>query len=328
MRIVIPDDYPPVYRGTDELERLRSLGEVALWDSKAGSPDELRRRLAGADAAVNVRAYTRFERPLLAALPDLRLIAVVGTGTDNVDLAAASEMGVVVSNCPAASAVSVAEFTIALLLAAARHIPLMDRRLRAGAWHPVEGVELRGRTLGVVGLGAIGQEVARLGNGLGMDVAAWSFRQDAQRAARVGARLVEWETLFRSADAVSLHLRATPQSAGIVGARELGWLKPGAILVNTARAALVDEGALREALRAGRLLAAGLDVFGEEPLPPDSPWLGLDNAVLSPHVAWVTREAGTRLRQMPVENIEAYLAGAPRHVVNPDAFHHPKHGRS
>lgn len=328
MRIVIPDDYPPVYQSTTELERLRALGEVVLWDSKAASASELQERLAAADAVVNVRAYSRFDRALLTALPRLRLIAVVGTGTDNIDLAAAGELGVVVSNCPAASAVSVAEFTIALLFAAVRHIPLMDRRVRAGVWHHVEGVELRGKTLGVVGLGAIGQEVARLGNGLGMEVVAWSFRQDPERAARVGARLVDWEALFHTADAVSLHLRATAQTAGIVGARELGWLKPGAIVINTARAALVDEEALRDALRAGRIVAAGLDVFQEEPLSPGSPWLGLDNVVLTPHVAWVTREAGARLRLMPVDNIEAYLTGTPRHVVNPGALEHAKHRRS
>lgn len=325
VRIAIPDDFPPVYQGTPELERLRSLGEVTLWATKAASPAELQARLADADAAINVRAYSRFDRATLLAAPRLRLIAVVGTGTDNIDLAAANDLGVAVTNCPGASAVSVAELTFALLLAAARHVPLMDRRIRGGAWEHVEGVELRGKTLGVVGLGAIGQEVARLGAGLGMRVVAWSFRHDPERAARVGARLVEWQALFRSSDALTLHLRASPQTAGIVGRRELAWLKPGAIFVNTARAALVDEDALRAALRDGRLFAAGLDVFAAEPLPEDSPWRALDNVVLTPHVAWVTREAGARLRLLPVENVAAYLAGAPRNVVNPRALEHPRH---
>lgn len=325
VRIVVPDDFPPVYQGTLELERLRALGEVTLWDSKAASPEELQARLADADVAVNVRAYSRFDRATLLAAPRLRLIAIVGTGTDNVDLAAATEMGIVVTNCPGASAVSVAEFTIALLLAAARHIPLLDRRVRAGTWQHVEGVELRGKTLGVVGLGAIGQEVARLATGLGMEVIGWSFRHDPERAARVGARLVEWEALFRAAEAVTLHLRASPQTAGLIGARELSWLKPGAIIVNTARASLVDEEALRTALRDGRVVAAGLDVFADEPLPPDSPWRSFDHVVLTPHVAWVTREASARLRLLPVENVAAYLAGTPRNVVNPDALEHPRH---
>lgn len=323
-RIVIPDDDPPLYQGSPELAELQRLGEVTLYERRATSPTELRARLADADVAINVRAYTRFDRATLLAAPRLRLIAVVGTGTDNIDLPAATELGVAVCNCPGANARSVAEFTIALILAAARHIPLMDRQMRAGLWQHIEGVELRGKTLGVIGLGAIGQEVAQMGVGLGMQVVAWSLHHDPLRASRVGARLVEWEELFRTADVVSLHLRASPQTVGIIGARELGWLKRGAIFVNTARGALVDEEALRAAVQDGRIRAAGLDVFAEEPLRADSPWRTMDNVVLTPHVAWVTQEATTRLRLLPIENIAAFLAGAPRNVVNPEALRGPR----
>ncbi len=317
MRIVIPDDFPPVYQGHTELESLAPYGEVALYGTRAADQQELIERLRGATAVINVRAYSRFDAELLAALPELRTIAILGTGTDNVDLEAATRQGVVVTNTPGASTVSVAELTFALMLAAARHVALADRAIRTGQWRHVEGVELRGKTLGVVGLGAIGQEVASLARAFGMRVVAWSLTPDEERAKRVGATPVEWEELLAVSDVVSLHLRASPRTAGIVGARELGLMKPGAILVNTARGALVDEKALAEALTAGRLGAAGLDAFVHEPLPADSPLVGLENVVLSPHTGWVTADAAERLRRIPVENLIAFFEGRPTNVVNP-----------
>ncbi len=328
MKIVIPDDFPPVYgEEPDALAPLRAYGEVAVYGSRAADRAELLSRLEGADVAINVRAYTVFDAPLLAALPTLRLISILGTGTDNVDLRAAAEQGVVVTNTPGASTYSVAELAFALMLAAARHVPLADRRLRGGEWHHTKGLELHGKTLGVVGLGLIGQAMASMGAGFGMRVLAWSFRADAERARACGARLVELDELLRQADVVSLHLRASSEASGLIGRRELSLMKPTAILVNTARGALVDEEALAEALRAGRLFAAGLDVYQGEPLPADSPLRGLDNVVLSPHAGWVTDEASRRLVRMPVDNIIAYLEGRPQHVVNPVALQHERQRR-
>lgn len=328
MRIVIPDDYPPVYgESPDALEPLRQHGEVKVFGTRAASREELLSRLADAEAVINVRAYTVFDAPLLDELPALRLISILGTGTDNVDLKAAAERGVVVTNTPGASTYSVAETAFALMFAAARHVALVDRKMREGEWFHKKGIELHGKTIGIVGLGAIGQAVAKMAHGLDMRVLVWSFRRDEERARALNVEMVELDELLRESDVVSLHLRSSPQAKGIIGRRELGLMKPRAILINTARGMLVDEQALAEALREGRIFAAGLDVYQQEPLPADSPLRGLDNVVLLPHSAWVTFEASQRLEQMPVDNILAYLRGEPTNVVNPAALDHPKQRR-
>ncbi len=319
-RIVIPDDFPPAYMGHPELDRLRTLGEVAIYDSKAANADELVARLENADVAVNVRAYSRFDRDLLGRLPALKLISILGTGTDNVDLEAASDLGVVVANTPGASTASVAELNFALILAVARAVALSDRKVREGVWHHQHGMELYGKTIGIVGLGLIGAEVAKFAQAFGMNAVAWSFTHDPARAARLGIRLVDLDELFRISDVVSIHLRNSPEAAGLVGSRQIDLMKPGSIFVNTARAAIVDEDALLAALRGGRLAGAGLDVFSREPLPPDNPWVQLDNVVLTPHVGWVTHDSSERMMKMPVDNIVAFLEGNPANVVNPGAL--------
>ena len=327
-RIVVPDDSPPVYgEAPAALAPLNAYGEVLVYGSRAADREELLARLAGAQVAINIRTYTVFDAALLDRLPDLQLISILGTGTDNVDLVAAAERGVVVTNAPGASTDSVAEMALYLMLAAARQVPAMERRLRAGEWQHRKGFELRGKTLGVVGLGAIGQAVARLGRGLGMEVLAWSFHQDPERARACGAEPAELDDLLRRADVVSLHLRASAEANNIIGAAQLALMKPTAILVNTARGALVDEEALAQALREGRLFAAGLDAYRREPLPADSPLRDMENVVLAPHAGWVTYEASARLEQLPVENVIAYLEGRPQNVVNPNALAHPRHRR-
>jgi phosphoglycerate dehydrogenase-like enzyme len=322
MQIVIPDDYPPTYASLDQpdLARLAPHGQVVLHTTRAADRAELFERLAAADVLINVRAYTALDAEVFseAITPRLTMVSILGTGTDNVDLVAASRRGIVVTNTPGVGAPSVAELTLGLMLAVSRAIPLSDARLRQGTWQHVEGPELDGKTLGLLGLGAIGQRVARLGQGLGMRIIAWSFLNDPARAERLGVELVERDEVFRRADVVSVHLRNTPEVRGIVGARELALMKPTAFLINTARGALVDQAALAEALRAGRLAGAGLDVYEEEPLvPARNPFKDLDNVVLMPHAGAVTVEASARSRAMPVDNIIAFLNGHPEHVVNP-----------
>jgi phosphoglycerate dehydrogenase-like enzyme len=208
--------------------------------------------------------------------------------------------------------------TLGLLLAVTRAIPVSDGRLRVGTWQHVEGPELAGKTLGLLGLGAIGQYMARLGRGLDMRVVAWSFLKDLERAARLGVELVERDDVFRQSDIVSLHLRNTPEVRGLVGARELALMKPSAYLVNTARGALVDADALAAALRSGQIAGAALDVFTEEPLPPaNNPFRDLPNVVLTPHIGAVTAEAAARSRAMPIDNIIAFLSGHPQNEVKP-----------
>jgi phosphoglycerate dehydrogenase-like enzyme len=318
MQIVIPDDYPPTYASLDQpdLRRLAPYGSVELHISRAADRAELFSRLATAEAIINVRSYTALDDEAFASAPRLKLVSILGTGTDNVDLVAAKQRGITVTNTPGVGAPSVAELTLGLILAVTRGIPVSDVRVRQGTWQHVEGPELEGKTLGLLGLGAIGERVARLGRVFGMRVIAWSFAHDTARAERLGVELVDRDDVFRRADVVSVHLRNTPEVRGLVGARELALMQPSAYLINTARGALVDQEALAEALRAGRLAGAGLDVFVEEPLPPErNPFLNLANVVLTPHAGAVTREANARSRAMPVDNIIAYIEGRPQHVV-------------
>ena len=321
MDIVIPDDFPPTYASLDQpdLVRLRPYGAVKLHTTRAAERSELFGRIEPADVLINVRAYTALDDEALAHAPRLRMVSILGTGTDNVDLTAATRRGITVTNTPGVGAPSVAELTVGLMVALARAIPLSDARVRQGTWQHVEGPELAGKTLGLLGLGAIGAYVARLGQAIGMHVIAWSFAYDVARAERLGVKLVrERDDVFRRADVVSVHLRNTLEVRGLVGARELALMKPSAYLINTARGALVDEAALADALRARRIAGAALDVYTEEPLPPErNPFRELDNVILTPHIGAVTREANARSRAMPVDNIIAYLNGQPQNVVNP-----------
>jgi phosphoglycerate dehydrogenase-like enzyme len=319
MDIVIPDDYPPTYASLEQedLRRLAGFGTVVLYTTRSADRAELFERLQGAEIVINVRAYTTFDEELLERAPHLRLISILGTGTDNVDLPAAARRRVTVTNTPAVGAPSVAELTVALMLATVRAIPLSDTRVRNGEWQHVEGPELEGKTLGLLGLGAIGGRVARMGRGLGMRVVAWSVTADPKRATTLGVELVDRDEVFRQADVVSVHLRNTPEMRDVVGARELALMRSTSYLINTARGALVNSEALAAAVRGGKLAGAGLDVYTEEPLPPDrNPFLDLPNVVLTPHLGAVTREANARSRAMPVDNIIAFLEGRPRNVVN------------
>jgi phosphoglycerate dehydrogenase-like enzyme len=324
-RVVVPDDFPPAVASHPDLAPLAAVADIEIYNERATSESELLERLRGAGVIFNIRAYTRLSDAVLAHLPELELIAVMGTGVDNIDLAAATRRGIAVCNCPGANARTVAEHTFALLLAAARHIGRSDRAVRRGEWTHYETMELEGKTLGVLGLGNIGRRVARMGAGFGMNVVAWSRTPDPARAAACGATLVDQETLLRESDAVAVCLASTAETRGLIDAAALAMMKPTAVIANAARGALIDEPALVNALRTGRIAAAGLDVFAEEPLPADSPLRELDNVVLTPHAGWVSREARDRMVQVPVANILAYFAGRPENVLNPDALTHPRH---
>jgi phosphoglycerate dehydrogenase-like enzyme len=318
MDIVIPDDYPPMYASLSQpdLARLGGYGTVRLYTTRAADRAELFSRLGTAAIAINVRAYTAFNDELFAHAPQLKMVSILGTGTDNVDLEAARRRSITVTNTPGVGAPSVAELTLGLILAVARAIPISDARVRGGTWQHVEGPELYGKTLGLLGLGAIGGRVAQLGHAFGMSVIAWSFTRDVDRATRLGLTLVERDAVFAQSDFVSVHLRNTPEVRGLVGARELALMRPSAYIINTARGALVSADVLAAALRSGQIAGAGLDVFTEEPLPPErNPFLDLPNVVLTPHIGGVTREANARSRAMPIDNIIAFLEGCPQHVV-------------
>jgi phosphoglycerate dehydrogenase-like enzyme len=320
VKIVVPDDFPISYGSPEhpDLARLRDFGEVVTHTTRFADRDELFQRIAEAEVVINVRAYSTFDEEALGHAPKLRMISVQGVGTDNVDLAAARRRGVVVTNTPGVNSLSVAELGLGLMFAVVRGIPLSDRRLREGVWQHPKAFEFQGKTLGLLGLGAIGSQMARLGRGIGMRVLAWSWRRDLERAERLGVELVERDELFRRSDVVSVHLRNTSEARGSVGRPELELMKPTAILINTARAAILDQDALVEALRSGRIAGAGLDVYLTEPLPLDqNPFKDLDTVVIMPHAGGVTAESSERSNRAPVDNVIAFLEGRPEHVVNP-----------
>jgi phosphoglycerate dehydrogenase-like enzyme len=314
-KIVIPGDNPPQIQGSPHLERLRNYGEVILHTDRPATPEEQLRRLEGANVLLNSRGHVRWRGDLLRQLPDLRMISVVAIGTDAIDLEAARELGIVVTNIPGKTAFIVAEHALMLMLAAARGAWYYTQRLKSGLWTGRYLTCLHGRTLGLLGAGNIAAATARLGQAIGMKVQAWTFHPSPEREGEMGVRFVDREELLKTSDVVSIHLKLTDQSRGMIGARELALMKPGAILVNTARGAIVDSVALVEALNAGRLGGAGLDVFEKEPLPADHPLLACEQVVLTPHNADQTPEGMDLLNQGAVDNIIAFLEGRPENRV-------------
>jgi len=308
-RIVIPDDFPPAISGTEAEEKLREIGEVKIYNSKAESREELIARVKEFEAIINIRAYTHLTQAVLQACPNLRLISIWGTGTDNVDLHAAQELGISVSNTPGANAISVAEHTIAILFSIARQIPHLDQGTRAGKWPRVEMVQLGGKVLGLFGLGAIGTHVARLAKGLGMEVVAWTLHPSGERAKQSGVRFVPKEELLRNSDVVSMHLRLSDETRHFMKKEDFETMKSTAFFVNTARAGLVDPDALYDALQTKRIAGAALDVFEREPLLAENPIAELPNVVLTPHNAGMTPEATITGLLLAVENVATFLAG-------------------
>lgn len=316
MRIVVPDDFPPVLSGSAAERELARLGALEIHTVRgADQESELARRIAGADVVLNIRAHARYSASVLASCPTLRYISVWGSGTDNIDLAACKRAGIVVANTAGVNANAVAEHAIALMLSVARRIPEMDRAVRAGEWPRHVMLSLEGKTLGVIGLGAIGKRVTALANAFGMRVLATTFGPDNGRAAAAGAQAASLDALLRGSDFVTLHLRLSSATTNYLNRERLQSMKPGAILINTARAALVERAALVDALRHGPLSGAGLDVFHQEPVAVDEALLRLPNVVLTPHDAGMTREVIDRGLALAVENVRAFLEGRPQNVV-------------
>jgi D-3-phosphoglycerate dehydrogenase len=307
--ISIPDDAPPVLRSSAVWPELAARATLDYHDTLPGSEDRLIERLRDHELVLNIRSSCKFTARVFESCPRLRLVSVWGTGTDHVDLAAAARHGVTITNTPGVSAISIAEHTLALLLAVARRIPQIDAATRAGGWPRGQSVELYGKTCGIIGLGAIGRQFARIAAGIGMRVIAWTMHP------RPGDAIVPLDELYRTSDVISMHLRLSPDTVGFIGPSEFALMKKNAILINTARGAIVDETALLDALASCRIAGAGLDVFAAEPLPPGHPLTKLSNVVITPHCAGITPEALEAGLRLSVENIWAYLEGRTEHAV-------------
>jgi phosphoglycerate dehydrogenase-like enzyme len=309
--VVIPADFPPLVSRSPLLPALDQLAEVRLYLDRPESPDARIQRLQEADILLNSRGSLSFPEHILQALPRLKMIAVCGIGYDSIHLPTATRQGIVVCNIPGRTAPIVAEHALALLLAAARRTAWMTAELRHGRWPGDLSLSLTGRQLGVIGTGNIGCEMLRLGQALGMQTVAWSLHPDPAKAERLSFKYLSLEELLRTSDAVSLHTRLSDQTRHLLNADRLALMKPTAVLVNTARGAVVDTLALADALQNRRLFAAGLDVYEQEPL-------------LTPHSADMTQAGIDLLTQGCIDNIAAFLNGQPQNVVNPDVFSFPQ----
>ena len=315
MRIVFPDGAGCVQDAAD-LDPLRALGPVDFYDGPPPDRAQLIERLRPAEAVI--LDYSEMDAEVLRACERLRFISFLGIGYNSyIDVAEATRRGVAVAYTPDYGATSVAEHALATILALTRHIGPAFLSMREGRWEPgrFRGMELRGKTLGIVGLGPIGTEMARLGAGLGMRLLGWTRRPSPERA-RHGLTLTSLEELFGAADVVTLHLAYTAESHGLISRPLLERLKPGAWFVNTARARLVDNDALIDLLRGGRLGGAAFDVHDTEPPPADYVYRTLDNVLVTPHIGYNTPEAGSNMLRIAIATVEAFARGERLHVVN------------
>ena len=309
-QVAVLDDYQQVARVYGDWDRLRERADVTVFEDHLFDEDALVARLAPFAVIVLMRERTPFPRSLIARLPNLQLLLTTGMWNASIDLVACEERGVVVCGTQVGGG-GTAQLTWALLLALAQQIPVVDADIRAGRWQTGVGIEIAGRTLGLLGLGRIGSVVARVARAFDMNVIAWSKNLTAERAAEAGATLVDCDELLRRSDFVSVHMVLSARTRGLLGRRELALMKPAAYLVNTSRGPIVDEGALIEALEARTIAGAGLDVFDVEPLPLDHPLRRLPNTVLTPHIGYVSQESYSVVYPQLIEDIEAWLDGTP-----------------
>ena len=313
INVGILDDFQNVTRSFADWSRLPPHVSVTVFNQHFEG-EELVQRIAPFDVLVITRERTPFTSALIQRLPNLKLLVTTGWRNLGIDMAACRERGILVCGTEAGSSPT-AELAWGLIIAAARHIAAEDHAVRAGRWQSTVGVSLQGKTLGILGLGRLGAQMARVGKAFGMPVIAWSQNLTAERARDADAERVDKDALFRLSDVLTIHLVLSDRTRGLVGAREIALMKKTALLVNTARAAIVDEAALIAALTERRLAGAGLDVYSREPLPADAPILKAPNTVLTPHLGYVTRETYEVYFPQALEDIEAWVKGTPIRVI-------------
>lgn len=326
IKVAVLDDWQGVARSSTDWSPLEARAKVVFFANAFRDEADAAEKLAAFEIVLSMRERTPLPASLINRLPKLRMLGITGASNRSLDLAACTAKGIIVSNTTGNSyrEAATAELALGLLLAAARAIPAADANIRAGRFQeglPV-GVSLAGKTMGIVGLGRLGSFMARYCQALAMQVLAWSPNLTAEKTLAAGVALVSKDELFSRSDAVSIHLVLSPRSRGLVGATDLAKMKPGAILVNTSRGPIVDEAALVDAVRAGRIVAA-LDVFDREPLPPDHPLRSAPNTVMTPHLGYGVQETWKEFYQQSMENALSFLNGAPLRVINPDAAKNP-----
>jgi D-3-phosphoglycerate dehydrogenase len=311
MKIVIVDH---VYLEEKHQKKLRSFGNLKVFKEPPRTPDDLKRRIEDAD--IVIVGWSELSKGIIDSAKKLRMISIWATSCHYADVQAAKEKGIVVTHVPSYATEAVAEYTIALMLAAARKLLPADKHVRKGGfdWRPFGGVELREKTLGVIGTGSIGFRVAEISKAFGMQVLGYDKYPNVKRAEELGIEYVNLHTLVEKSDFITLHVTLTPETERLVGKRELEIMKNGAIIVNTSQGKIIDEEALNEALKSGKVSYAGLDVFEEEPPAKDNPLFKLNNTILTPHIGFNTIEAAKRCSDICIDNVAKFLEGQPQNV--------------
>jgi phosphoglycerate dehydrogenase-like enzyme len=313
-RIVLLDDYQGVALDYGGWDRVPDEWQLVALEQHIDDPDALVEALSGAEIVVAMRERTPFPAEILDRLPDLKLLVTTGMGNAAIDVADAQAKGVTVCGT-GIKGPPTAELSWGLILSLVRSIPAEDAAMREGGWQTTIGGDLDGATLGLVGLGRLGRKMATIGKAFGMEVLAWSQNLNAEAAREVGAEPVEKRELFERADIVSVHYKLSERSRGLVGAAEIGAMKPSAYLINTSRGPLVDTDALLAALESGAIAGAGIDVYDVEPLPADHPLRRAPRTVLTPHLGYVTEDTYATFFGDAVEDVLAYLDGSPVRVI-------------
>ncbi len=316
VKIVVPGDEPPQIQGSPHLDRLAGKGEVVIHTDRPKDVAEKVERVQGAEVIMNTRGAVTWGEEEFAQLPDLKMITSCSIGTDMFDLEAAKAHGIVICNQPGRTAPVVAEHMFGLMFAVSKRAAYLTAEMKKGGWPRIDSVMLQGKTLGIVGTGAIGAEMARLGNAIGMEVIAWTYNPSDERAKAMRVTFKSLDDVLSGSDVVSVHVKLTHESTGLMGKDQFAKMKPNSIFLNGARGAVVDTDALVEALNSGHLMGAGIDVFQEEPTPADHPLFGCDHVVLTPHSADMTPEGVDLLNGGAVDNVLAYLAGEPQNRVS------------
>ena len=320
MKVAVLDDYQSVAADMADWGGLPDGIDVSFFADHLADEDALAERLAGFDIVMGMRERTAFPRTLLERLPALRCLITTGARNASFDIEAATDLGITVCGTPGAGE-GPTELTWGLILGILRKIPEEDRATREqGKWGIHVGASLQGKTLAVLGLGHIGSLVARVGNAFDMRVIAWSQNLTAERARECGATLVDKDTLFAEGDVVSVHVRLSDRTLGLVGAHEIGLMKPTGIIVNISRGPIIDEAALVDALQRKAIGGAALDTFDVEPLPSGHPFLTLGNTLITPHVGYVTDDGYRAFYSGVVENIRAFASGEAVRVINPEVL--------
>jgi phosphoglycerate dehydrogenase-like enzyme len=318
VKITVLDDYQHAFESTAAIQRLRREFDVQILTEPLPTEEALIHALKGVHAIIPIRERTKFPAALIEALTDIEFISQTGNHAYHIDMAAATKSGIVVAMAPGGN--STTELAFGLMIALMRRIPQSDQAMRQGDWPLVLGYVLRGKTLGILGLGKIGTEVAAIGRAFGMKIIAWGPTLTPERASRSQASYMPLDDLLKEADVVSVHLALSDQSRNLLNEGRLRLMKQSAYLINTARGAIVDEKALVRILQERAIAGAALDVFVEEPLPANHPLLRLDNAVLTPHLGWPTDSGFAGFAENAVTNILDYMDGKLTRVVNPEAL--------